>query len=198
MAMNRATLVVVLLCASLARAEEPKKPPTLKGTKKEAAPKLDLGPMDFAKLPTDTKLEGATPKAEAAPETRSSPIDEGYSVVGVVHGKAFVRTAEGAKPSAPFEQVTLTNNTTEKFSTVVRVKSPAKKNARIEVAVLDFRGDTVMEASGELVFRGGTETEWTVDWEPTGVRGPGVFQVLVRVGGNPLGTFPVKFAEALK
>jgi hypothetical protein len=30
------------------------------------------------------------------------------------------------------------------------------------------------------------------------VRSPGVFQVLVRVGGNPLGTFPVKFAEAPK
>lgn len=198
MAMNRAILLATLVCTCLAFAEEPKKPPTLKGTKKESAPKLDLGPMDFGKLPTDTKLEKNKPPPETVPTTKSSPVEEGYSVVRVVHGKAFIRMADGAKPSTPFEQVTLTNNMTEKFSTVVRVKNPAKKSARIEVVVLDFRGDTVMEASGELYFRSGPETEWTVDWEPTGVRGPGQFQVLIRVGGNPLGTFPVKFAEAAK
>jgi hypothetical protein len=113
-----------------------------------------------------------------------------------MHAKSFLSSPEGAKPTGPLEQVTLTNRTTEKFSSVVRVKDPAKRNARIEVAVLDMVGDTVMEASGELYFRGGDETEWTVDWDPTGVRGPGTFQVLVRVGGQPLGTFPLKFAEA--
>lgn len=194
MAMTRLVLVASLVCVGLAQAADPK----LKGSKKEAAPKLDLQMPDFGALPTDTKLEKAKPKQDAM-QTRKSPVEEGFSVVRVVNGKSFLRGPDGAKPSAPFPQVTLTNNTTEKFSTVVRVKNPAKHNARIEVVVLDFRGDTVMDASGELYFRGKEdETEWTVDWEPTGVRGPGDFQVLVRVGGNPLGTFPIKFAEGPK
>jgi hypothetical protein len=198
MPMNRAILMASLVCVGGALAADPKTDPKLKGSKKEAAPKLDLGIPDFGKLPTDTKLEESKAKPETAPTTKSSPVEEGYSVVRVMHGKAFVRSGDGAKPSAPFPQVTIDHNTAEKFSTVVRVKNPAKKNARIEVVVLDYRGDTVMEASGELYFRGGAETEWTVDWEPTGVRGPGDFQVLVRVAGNPLGTFPIKFAEATK
>jgi hypothetical protein len=194
MAMNRLVLVASLVCVGLAVAADPK----LKGSKKETAPKLDLGLPRFDALPTDTRLEQATPKQDTLQTTKSA-VEEGFSVVRVVHGKAFLRGPEGAKPSAPFPQVTLTNNVTEKFSTVVRVKNPAKRNASIEVVVLDFRGDTVMEASGEISFRGKEdETEWTVDWEPTAVRGPGEFQVLVRVGGNPLGTFPIKFAEAPK
>jgi hypothetical protein len=115
-----------------------------------------------------------------------------------VHGKSFIRSPEGAKAATPFPQVTVTANPymTEKFSSVVRVKSPAKKNARIEVAILDQRSDTVMEASGELRFGTGDEAEWQVDWEPSGIRNPGEFQVLVRIGGNPLGTFPLKVALA--
>jgi len=194
MAMTRLVLVASLLSLGLALAADPER----KGSKKEAAPKLDLGLPQFDALPTDTKLETSKPKQDTL-QTKKSAVEEGFSVVRVVHGKAFLRGPDGAKPSAPFTQVTLTNNTTEKFSTVVRVKNPAKHNASIEVVVLDFRGDTVMDASGEISFRGKEdETEWTVDWEPTGVRGPGDFQVLVRVGGNPLGTFPIKFAEAPK
>lgn len=191
MSTTRLAVLVSLALAGTSLAADPQ----MKGTRKDAAPKLNLDLPDFGALPTGTKLESSKPKSERL-ETRKSTLDEGYSVVRVVNGKAFLRGPEGAKSTAPFTQVTLTGNTTEKFSTVVRVKSPARRSARIEVLVLDFRGDTVMEASGELVFRGGDETEWTVDWEPTGVRGPGEFQVLVRVGGNPLGTFPVKFAEA--
>ena len=80
---------------------------------------------------------------------------------------------------------------TEKFSTVVRVKAPEKKNTSIEIAILDPRGDTVMDAQGQLTFKS-EEADWTVDWDPTGLRNVGDFQVLVRIGGNPLGTFPLK------
>lgn len=198
MGMNRATVLLTVLCTGLSLAADPPKGDAkLKGTKKQAAPKLDLDMRDFGALPTDTKLEKSKPKQDAM-QTKDSPVEEGYSVVRVVHGKSFIRTADGAKASAPFEQVTIEKNTSEKFSSVVRVKHPGKKDTRIEVVVLDYRGDTVMEASGALYFRGAAETEWTVDWEPTGVRGPGDFQVLVRIAGNPLGTFPIKFAEAKK
>ena len=67
----------------------------------------------------------------------------------------------------------------------------ASRGADRAVMVLDPRGDTVMDASGQLTFKN-DETDWTVDWEPTGIRTAGEFQVLVRIGGNPLGTFPIK------
>ncbi len=195
MRMLRTLVLAALSLALVVHAEEPRK---LKGSKKESAPKLDLGLPTFGAIPKDQKLESAKGKPEAQNAPSASRADEGYTVVRVVHGKSFIRGADGAKPSTPFAQVTVTSNpfNTEKFSSVVRVKSPARKNARIEIAILDQRSDTVMEASGELRFGNAEETEWQVDWEPTGIRNPGEFQVLVRVGGNPLGTFPLKVAVA--
>lgn len=193
MRMLRTLLVVALSLSGAAQAGAPK----LKVTKKESAPKIDLGLPTFNQLPTDQKLEQVKEKTtQQAPS--AARAEEGYSVVRVAHGRGFLRGPDGAKPAAPFEQVTASGNplTTERFSTVVRVKSPAKKTTRIEVAVLDFRDDTVMESSGELRFANGDEADWQVDWDPSGVRGPGTFQVLVRVGGNPLGTFPLKVVVA--
>ncbi len=195
MRMLRSLILIAMSLSLVVHAEEPKK---LKGSKKESAPKLDLGLPAFGDIPKDQKLESARPKGDAQNAPSGTRADEGYTVVRVVHGKGFLRGPDGAKPSSPFTQVTVTPNpfTTEKFSSVVRVKSPARKNARIEVAILDPRGDTVMDASGELRFGNSEETEWQVDWEPNGVRNPGDFQVLVRVGGNPLGTFPLKLVLA--
>jgi hypothetical protein len=192
MIMLRSLLLASLSLALTVHAADPK----LKGSKKEAAPKLDLGIPAFKDIPKDQKLEKPKDPAEAQQAPTATRAEEGYSVVRVVHGKAFMRGPDGAKPSTPFPQVTVAGNplTTEKFSSVVRVKSPAKRNTSIEVAILDQRGDTVMEASGELRFGNGVETEWQVDWEPTGIRNPGEFQVLVRLGGNPMGTFPLKLA----
>lgn len=193
--MSRALPLVALLLAVAAHAEEPKK---LKGAKKESAPKLDLGIPSFGELPKDQKLESARGKTEKVDSPSGARVEEGYSVVRVVHGKGFIKSPEGAKPSAPFTQVTASGPPwmTEKFSSVIRVKSPAKKGSRIEVAILDTRDDTIMEASGELFFRTGDETEWQVDWDSSGIRGPGEFKLLVRVGGTPMGTFPFKVAPA--
>jgi hypothetical protein len=195
MRMLRSIALLLLSLSLVVHAEEPKK---LKGSKKETAPKLDLGLPTFGAIPKDQKLESAKGKPDAQNAPSATRADEGYSVVRVVHGKGFIRGPDGAKASSPFPEVRVTANpfTTEKFSTVVRVKSPAKKNSRIEVAILDQRGDTVMEAAGELRFGNGEEAEWQVDWDSTGIRNPGEFQVLVRVGGNPLGTFPLKLALA--
>lgn len=192
--MLRPLLAVSMCVALVSSAADPK----LKGSKKEAAPKLDLGLPAFKEIPKDQKLEKPKDPAEAQTAPSGTRVDEGYSVVRVVHGKAFMRSPDGAKPSAPFPQVTAAGTPllTEKFSSIVRVKSPGKKNSRIEVAILDQRGDTVMDASGEIRFGTGEEAEWQVDWEPTGIRNPGEFQVLVRIGGNPLGTFPLKVATA--
>jgi hypothetical protein len=200
MFMNRPFLALTLLLAAAALAQDTATPPPPKklvGTKKVSAPKLDLGTVKFEDLPKDQLLQ--KPKTE---EQQSGPslarLDEAYSVVKVLHARAFLHGPDGARPSTPFPQVNLSGSTTEKFSTVVRVKSPGKRGAHIEVAILDPRGDTVMSAEGELVFRGGDETEWAVDWAPTGVRGPGDYALLVRVSGNPIGTFPIKIAETPK
>ena len=63
-----------------------------------------------------------------------------------------MRTPEGAKSATPYEQVATDGNppTTEKFSTVVRVKATQKTNASIDVVILDPRGDTLMEAGREI------------------------------------------------
>jgi hypothetical protein len=192
--MLRSLVLASMSLALLSHAADPK----LKGSKKETAPKLDLGIPAFKDIPKDQKLEKPKEAAEAQQSPSGTRADEGYTVVRVVHGKSFLRSPDGAKPSAPFSQVTVAGNplATEKFSSVIRVKSPAKKNTRIEVAILDQRGDTVMEASGEIRFGTGEEAEWQVDWDPTGVRNAGEFQVLVRIGGNPLGTFPLKVVSA--
>ncbi|MGV3619869.1 MAG: DUF6941 family protein [Archangium sp.] len=190
--MNRSLLIVCVLVSFVAGAAEPA--PKLKGSKKEQAPKLDLGVPTFTEIPKDQKLETATPKDNKQTSPTSTRVDESYSLVRVVHGKTFTRGPDGAKAATPYTQVVATSNpnTTERFSSVIRVKSPAKKNTRIEVVVLDQRGDTVMDAQGELRFASSEETEWQVDWEPTGFRAPGDWQVLVRVGGTPLGTTPLK------
>lgn len=193
---SRLLLAATLCLGVLAHADEPK----LKGAKKESAPKLDLGLPTFKELPKE-QLQKAKPGEDQQVRPSAGGPEEGYTVLGVVHGKAFIRSPDGAKPSTPFTQVNVTPGnpwTTEKFSTVVRVKNPKKKSASIEVVMLDARGDSVMDASGELVFRAGEIAEWTVDWEPSSIRNPGDFQVLVRIGGNPMGTFPLKFAEAPK
>lgn len=168
------------------------------GKKAGKGEKIDLGIPSFGAVP---KGEGIEAPKEKKPSTESStplPVAS-YSVVRVAHGKSFVRSASGSTPSAPLEAVTLEGNppVTEKFTTVVRVKSPDKKNAEITVAVMDNRGDTVMDANGQLVFRGlkTDEVDYTVDWDPTGVRGPGEFQVVVKVAGQTLGTFPLKVVE---
>ncbi|MFO0600473.1 MAG: hypothetical protein U0228_34510 [Myxococcaceae bacterium] len=193
--LSKTLLVVTSLCCLTSLADEPK----LKGSKKEGAPKLDLGLPKFGEIPKDQKLESAKSKTDEQNGPSTPKVDEGYSVVRVVHGKSFIRAPDGAKSATPYNQVTVTPGNpwqTEKFSTVVRVKSPGKKGSSIDVVILDQRGDTVMEASGQLRFGNGVEAEWQVDWEPTAIRNPGDFQVLVRVGGNPMGTFPLKLATA--
>lgn len=197
MRMNRSILAAALLALPLvAVAADPA--PKLKGSKKEQAPKIDLGLPTFTEIPKDQKLESAAGKDKTQTAPTSTRADERYTLVRVVHGKSFTRGPDGAKAAAPFTQLTVSTDpfVTERFSTVIRVKSPAKKNTRIEVVILDQRGDTVMDAQGELRFATNDETEWQVDWEPTGVRAPGEFQVLVRVGGTPLGTTPLKVVAA--
>lgn len=192
-----AALLAVPLHAAAQDTPPKKDAPKLKGSVKQSAPKIDLGLPAFGSIPKGDDVK----RVDEKPQQEGPTITSGqasYNIVSVQHGKGFIRSPTGSRPSAPFTAVTAAGTPlmTEKFSSVVRVKAPDKKSTSIEVAVLDPRGDTVMDASGTLTFKN-DETDWTVDWEATGIRTVGDFQVLVRIGGNPLGTFPLKI-EAKK
>jgi hypothetical protein len=175
-------LAAALLAAPLARAEPPRKAPA----KKKAAMSVpSLGLSELAPLPKGDELRAAGAGSAAAPEVRR--VDERFEVLGVEHAQGARRplTEVGVSGSPP---------RTEPFSTRVRVRSAARRTAPIDVVVLDARGDTVMSASGTLSLSGlkGDVAEYTVDWDPSTCRGPGAYSVLVRVAGQPLGTWPLQ------
>jgi hypothetical protein len=199
MSLRTLAIAVVVLAGAAFAADAKKDPKKPSGQKME---KLDLGLGNFGELPKGNELKRAEQKKEQdSPSVM--PSSATYTVVKVVHGRSFNRTATGAVPTSPFDAVPLSSaNVTEKFSTVVRVKCPQKLNASIEVAIFDPRGDSVMSAPpSTLQFRGSKsdEVDWTVDWEPTSVRGPGEYQFRVTVNGADIGSFPLKLvAEAPK
>ena len=167
--------------------------------KKPAGNKVDLNLPTFGAIPKGDGIE--KPKAEKVGDSPSvTPSSASYTVVRVSHGKGFIRGAGGATPTGGgLSSIPASGNplTTEKFTTVVRVKSPQRVNAPIELMILDPRGDTALSASGEVNFRGvkQDEVDYTVDWDPTPVRSAGQFQVMVRIAGQVMGTFPVKVEE---
>jgi hypothetical protein len=190
--MNRTLLLAPLVLCLTALGQDQKSSGKLKGSSKQSAPKIDLGLPSFNSIPKGEELRRVEEKPQTDVPTTTAGVAS-YSIVNVQHGKSFIRTPQGSKPTAPFPAVMAEGNPlkTEKFSTIVRVKAPDKKTTSIDVVILDVRGDTVMEASGSVTFKN-EETDWTVDWDPTGIRAPGDFQVLVRIGGNPMGSFPIK------
>ncbi|MBI3182259.1 MAG: hypothetical protein HYZ28_08965 [Myxococcales bacterium] len=163
---------------------------------------MDLNLPTFGALPTGEGLQ--KPKAEKdLPTPTTTSIDAKYEVVRLQHGRSFMRSASGATPmGGALESIALTGNppTSERFTTVVRVKCPQRLNSSIELAVLDPRGDTAMTATGEVNFRGTKqdEVDYTVEWDPTPMRSGGDFQVLVRIGGQVMGTWPLKVVEGKK
>ncbi len=200
--MRKLGLVFWLLAAvPLAHAEGPAKKPKPKdaGTSKM---KMDLGLPSFGKLPTGADLQKAKAKP-AASEPTVTPAGVTYSVVRVQHAKSFLHTANGAMPmGGSLAAIPIVGNppSTDKFTTVIRMKATQRVNAPIDVVILDPRGDTAMQATGELSFRGqvGNEADYTVDWEKTPTRAGGKFEVLVRVAGQVMGTWPLQVGEPPK
>jgi hypothetical protein len=163
-------------------------------------PKLDLG------LKVD--VGGSIPKGEnlAKPkekqvktESSTQATDISYEVVRVAHGKGFNYGPNGATPISALTEIPASGNplTTEKFTTVVRVKCAQRVSAPIEIAFLDHRSNEIMTGSGTVYFRSekGTEADYTLDWDPTPVRQAGEYTLLVKVNGNTIGTFPIKIFD---
>ena len=196
---KKTTLCALLGLLSLTgwvEAAEPAPKPKLKGTIKQSTPKLDLGMPVFEGTPKDTNLQKVADKPLTDTPTASS--DTPYTVVSVVNTKSLMRSAQGVKPTSPMAVIMARGAPlmTEKFTSVIKVKGAGKRGTIIEVKITDPRGDVAMSAEGQLVFRA-EELDWTVDWEPAFVRTAGDFQMNVRVGSQPVASFPIK-VEAKK
>jgi hypothetical protein len=182
------TAVALMLVSHVSWAQDKKKPaPKLK---------LDLGVKEGA-LPVGEKLVRPTEKAPETTRGAGATAESNYALLSVTHGKRFTKDPSGAKSAEPFAflKVYAPAGTCEAFSTVVRVRSKERRSGAIEVAVLDPRGETVMEAKGQIAFRNVEEAEWQVDWDPTPMRLEGEYLVSIRVAGNPLGTAPLKVTK---
>jgi len=171
---------------------------------RKAPPKMDLG-LDlpsFGAIPKTTEL--TKPKADDTLQgPAATPTGSVYTLVRVQHAKAFLRTPTGAVPSgAALQTIGLSGKplSTEKFTTVLRVKCPQRTGASIALTLFDPRGEVFMSSSGELSFRGtkGDEIDYTVDWDPTPCRASGDYQLQVQIAGQVLGTYPLKLAEPTK
>lgn len=202
-ALSSGALVVSLLAADPARATEAQPETKAKPAKAASGSKSSKGKAPEIKLPSF----GAIPKGDELkrkeeaqplpPQATAAPTSATYSVVRIQHAKNFVRSAGGSVPAsgAALDAIPLSGSPlmTHRFTTVVRVKSPQKANAPIEVQVLDARGNAAMSAQGEVSFRGSKQDEidYAIDWDPTPMPRAGTYQLQVSISGQPMGTWPI-------
>ena len=193
----RTSLLSLLLVVSPSLAAEPPAPsPAARATAKGSVPSLGLSSVGTA-IP---KGEGVTTKEATklgAESTVKARPDARYDVVAIQHARGFTASAGGhVRNGAELRQIALKGHppATEAFSTLIRIRSESRQPAPIDVVILDPRGDTAMTSSGELRFsdKDKDTVGYTVDWESTPARSPGEFNVLVRVAGKPLGTWPLQ------
>src|SRR5262249_30274898 len=148
----------LLLPAIAVAADKPKK-------KNDLGLKVDVG----GGVPKGEELQRPKETQEKV-ESSQKTTDVAWTVVRVQHGKAFNRGPGGAVASPALEAIPASGNpfTTEKFTTVVRVKCAQKVSASIDLQVLDSRANTLMEGGGTLSFRGekSDEADYTLDWDP--------------------------------
>jgi hypothetical protein len=196
--MKSLALIAAVVFALPVQAQSAKEKDPKPAAKKSTGFDLDL--PSFKAIPKGEEMQSATPKAGLGQGQTTSSFDSSYEVTKVVHARSFARAAGGASPvGGALESILLGGNPlkTERFQTVVRVKSPQRTGASIDVVILDPRGDTTMEASGTVNFRQANqdEAEWTVEWEPTTCRSGGDYKVMVRVAGQVMGSWPLKLVE---
>lgn len=204
MGLDRRLVVAAVMAFSLS-AFAAEAPPAKKASaaKTPAKAKLEVPKIDLSGLGEIPKGEGMQSRkaetADLAPQFGDSETVK-YDVVGIGHAKSFTRSAKGLMPvGGMLRSIALEGKppTTQAFSTVVRVRSSRVGDASIEIVVLDPSGDTALSGSGLLRFKSaGSNTDWVIDWEPTPRPKSGTYQVLVRVAGRPMGTWPLEVVVA--
>ena len=163
------------------------------GTKR--APLVTVPPL--GEIPNPEGLKPAQPERPTEATSRGEPQ---FFIVKIEHAKAFKTSSTGHTPvGQPLAAISLSGKppATQRFSTLVRVRSSQKSNAPIRIAITDARGESLMAASGELSFKSakGGEAEYVVDWDPTPCRFGGAYQVAVQVAGQELGSGPLQVLE---
>lgn len=170
---------------------------------KTAKAKVKVPSFTMPSLGEVPRAEGLTQKKAPTMSgaTRTAAKSPSYEVLEIAHAAGFTAGPNGPQPLGTYmKAVDLKGKplSTERFSTLVTIRSEQKQGAPIDVAVLDTRGDTVLSATGEFSFvdqqgdpAKGYTTRYQIDWEPSPVRGPGAYKVLVRIGGRPMGTWPL-------
>jgi hypothetical protein len=166
------------------------------GGTKAKAPEISL--PSFADIP---KAENLKPPQVDRPDERPSATETHFSVVKIEHAKSFRSSTSGNLPvGGALAAISLSGNppSTERFSTLVRIKSHDKVAAPIRVAILDPQGNPALSADGQLSFHGvkGDQVDYLVEWDPTPCRAGGAYQVTVRVAGQELGSWPLRVMEA--
>jgi hypothetical protein len=189
-----ALILALLLLRGEALAQAPKPRPAV------TVPSITLPAL--REIP---KTEGIIrpPVEKVAVEPTVKSVAATYRVTKLQHARSFLQARVGPLPiGGTLTAVNLSGKppTIEKFSTAIRVQSPQKVDARIEIAIVDFRGEVVMSSAGELRFRGakGEEVDYTVDWDAVPWRSAGDFQVVVRVAEQPMGLWPLTLVEQNK
>lgn len=148
-------------------------------------------------IPKGDGVRGPSAETLAPEATLKTRPDASYEVVSVEHAKSYGHSSTGVVRKGPaLTAVGLGGwpQATETFATLLRIRSKERQSAIIDLVVLDPRGDTAMNSTGELRFNGktGDISEYVVDWESTPARSAGAFSLWVRVAGKPLGTWPLK------
>lgn len=199
--MNRIALLSAALLALPAAAAD-KAPPKKQVKSAKGAPQhMDLGLGGIgtgSALPTNEKLD--KPKGEKLGDLKQGAESATYEVTKVMHGHSFMRSPTGSTAmGGELKEIALSGNppSTEKFTTMIRVHSKGRDNVPIEVAVVDPRGDTVMSSEGSVHFQGvkQDDVDYQIDWDPTPLRGPGEYKMLVRVANEVKGTYPLTIVD---
>jgi hypothetical protein len=188
-------LALPLVLSSAAPAAEPAGTKKATGKLKVEVPKIDLSGMGA--IPTGEGLQAK--KAESTSlAPRAGDGDLKYEVITLAHARQFARTGKGYAPvGGLLRSIALEGNppATPRFTTFVRLRATRETDVAIEVVILDPKGDTAMSGTGHIRFKKfgkSADADWTIDWDPTPRPRGGTYQVLVRVGGQPMGTWPLE------
>jgi hypothetical protein len=165
---------------------------------KVEVPKVDLSGLGA--LPTGEGISASRAREDAL--TPRAAADVQYEVVLVQHARQFTRTADTYAPvGEALQSVALAGDPphTPRFTTHVRVRATREGRASLDLVVLDPAGDTAMSGEGTLIFRGDKrEGDFLIEWDPTARPTGGTYQLLVRVAGRPLGTWPLEVVAGAK
>jgi hypothetical protein len=174
------------------------KPAAAKGKAAGKGEKVEVPKFEMPAFGEIPKTEGLKAREEQKVSDQPSVkvTEVTYSVMEVQHARGYNRTANGFVAVQPLEQLTLAGSppTLEGFTTRIRVKCPQRASTSIELALLDQRGDTALAGKGQLSFAGSEadEVDYLMEWSPVARPKGGDYQLLIRIAGEPRGTWPIK------